>query len=106
MQEAWDELNAYLRGEEPRNNAASYRRSAGEQTEAAEREHLRADYATLEVRFAAPFEEVQRSYRKLLNKYHPDRNAQNVRQFELATEITKKINASFARIKEYESAGR
>ncbi len=95
MRDAWDELDAYLKGEERvRPEPAAPRDPA--------REALRQDYTNLEVPFGAPLEQVKKSYRRLLAVYHPDRNAANAEQLRLATEITKKINVSYRRIEEFE----
>ncbi len=91
MQDAWEELDSYLKGEErPERQAAA--------PPDPEREPLRQDYANLEVPFGAPFEQVKKSYRRLLAAYHPDRNAGDAEKLRLATEITKKINVSYQRI--------
>ena len=97
MQEAWEELDGYLRGEErkPRQQPEWDPRLAA-------REHLRQDYANLEVSFGAPLDEVHRSYKRLLVMYHPDKNAGDARRQQMATEITQKINASFHRIRDFE----
>jgi DnaJ-class molecular chaperone len=107
--EAWEELEAYLRDDAPPPGDGSrgdrgWERGTKAETEAREaaRQHLRTDYANLEVEFAAAFADVRKSYRKLLVKYHPDRNALDPEKFRIATEITKKINASFQRIREFE----
>ena len=95
MQDAWDELDAYLRGEERKRAEPSAR--ADPRLEA-----LRQDYANLEVPLGAPWETVKKSYRRLLTAYHPDRNAADPERLRLATEITKKINVSYRRIEEFE----
>ncbi len=94
VREAWEELDRYLKGEQqppPRPPRAD-----------PELEALRQDYANLEVPFGAPFDEVRKSYRRLLAAYHPDRNAADPERLRLATEITKKINVSYRRIEELE----
>jgi DnaJ-domain-containing protein 1 len=96
--EAWEELDAYLRDEE----LSGRSRKPEWDARAAARQHLRTDYANLEVGFAAPFEEVQKAYRKLLVRYHPDRNASDPEKLRIATEITQRINASFQRIRDFE----
>jgi DnaJ like chaperone protein len=109
MQDAWDELNDYMdkdkepgkeqsRGSRPSGQKQSYESYSREK----ERETIRKDYANLEVAFGAPFEEVKKAYKKLLIIYHPDRNADNAEKLKMSTEITKKINESFKRIKDFE----
>jgi len=95
MQDAWEELDAYLRDEEQERPAPAGPPDSG-------REALREDYANLEVPFGSPFEHVKKSYHRLLAAYHPDRNAGDPEKLRLATEITKKINVSYHRIEELE----
>ena len=98
MREAWDELNDYLNDEKPERDS-SVERSSGELMA---REHLRGDYANLEVPFGSPYEKVRSAYKKMLITYHPDRNADDPERLRVGTEITKKINVSFQRIKKFE----
>ena len=98
MRSAWEELNAFLDDddfEEPRRRSpdpfADHRREA-----------LRQDYANLEVPYGAPFAEVKKAYKRLLRRYHPDRNAGDPEAFRIATEITKKMNVSYRRIRDIE----
>ncbi len=107
MKEAWDELNAYLDGEEDtRSEGSAQQRSqdssgASEDRNRGEMDHLREDYAILEVPFGAPFEQVKRAYKKMLRRYHPDRHSSDPEKLKLATEITTKINESYNRIKSF-----
>ena len=98
MREAWKELNDYLSDEGPGNDSSADRPS----DELAARDHLREDYANLEVPFATSYDLVRRSYKKLMGTYHPDRNAGDPERLRVATEITKKINVSFHRIRAFE----
>ena len=85
---AWDELNDYL-GAAPRRPSLPP-------------ESLRADYANLEVPFGADIETVRRSYKRLVLSYHPDRHADHPEKVRVATEITKKVNESFERIRSWQ----
>lgn len=110
MQEAWDELNAYL-SEDERYRSKTTGQKAEERDRADRKTHqemesLRQDYANLEVSFGAPFEEVKRSYKKLLRRYHPDRHSSDPEKLKLATEITTKINESYNRIKIFKQSHR
>jgi DnaJ-domain-containing protein 1 len=99
MQDAWEELDAYLNDKErPRSERDEPERPANPETEV-----LRQDYANLEVPFGAPFEQVKKSYRRMMAAYHPDRNAQDPQRLRLATEITQKLNASYRRIETHEA---
>jgi DnaJ-domain-containing protein 1 len=65
-------------------------------------EYLRQHYKNLEVPFGAPFPEVSNRYRELIRRYHPDRFASaGPEKLETATEIIKRLNASYKSIKEY-----
>ena len=105
MRAAWEELNEYLEEDEL---PAGDRDSSGSRYRDPfldrEREPLRQDYANLEVPFAAPFAEVRRSYKLLMQRYHPDRNADDAEKLRVANEIAKKINASYRRIRDFEEA--
>lgn len=122
MQEAWNELNAYLNGEEGYHSQGSSRysqfnsqrdrsqdddtRRRNEHASQGKNENLREDYANLEVPAGASFEQVKRSYKKMLRRYHPDRHFTDPEKLKLATEITTKINESYNRIKSRDQRSR
>lgn len=56
-------------------------------------------YATLEVSPNASFEEIEKAYRKMARKYHPDRY-QNAEDRETATKVMSVINASYTFLKQ------
>ena len=104
---AWDELNDYLGTDRretgsgsPRGSGRSYGRGA--RSSPLPPESLRPDYANLEVPFGADIETVRRSYKRLMLHYHPDRHAGNPEKLRVATEITKKVNESFERIRSFQ----
>jgi DnaJ-domain-containing protein 1 len=113
MQEAMDELDDYLN--EGKENTAGKKsnktsssknyRSSGNSgyssRKNSEMENLKQDFANLEVLFGSPLAKVKASYKKLLRQYHPDKHADDPEKLKIATEITKKINASYNRIKAY-----
>jgi len=94
LQEAWEELDDYMRTgtekERPREQAQA--RKPADET-------LRQDYANLEVPFGADIETVRASYKRLIMRYHPDKQAGAPEKQRVALEITKKINESFERIR-------
>jgi DnaJ-domain-containing protein 1 len=51
----------------------------------------------------APFPEVKTSYRRLLLKYHPDRNSGSPEMTRRATETSARINAAYQIIEAYEA---
>ena len=98
FKDAWIELEDYLkkRKSEFRSSDRSKQR---EETHTTGFEHLRHDYENLEVNFGASQEDVSRAYKKLMKKYHPDNYPENSEKHKLATEITKKLNNSYQKIK-------
>jgi len=95
LEEAWKELDEYLRTGRDAPRASG----PGSRARPAPDESLRKDYANLEVPFGAEMEEVKRSYKSLILRYHPDRFASDAEKQRVALEITKKINQSFERIR-------
>ena len=101
--EAWEELEAYM------NSGGSDAPTATAADSAPARpvpEYLRKDFRNLEVPFGAPLGEVRRSYKRLMAAFHPDRHSSDPERFRTATEVTKKLNQSFQRIRaHYEMTG-
>jgi DnaJ-domain-containing protein 1 len=93
---AWDELNGYLGAD------ASGGRRGESARGGSPPESLRADFANLEVPFGADGETVRRSYKRLVLHYHPDRHGGDPEKLRVATEITKKVNESFERIRSFQ----
>ncbi|MEN6399771.1 MAG: J domain-containing protein [Rectinema sp.] len=52
----------------------------------------------------APFSEVRSAYKKLLFKYHPDRNNTSPEALKKATETTTRINTAYQIIETYEES--
>jgi DnaJ-domain-containing protein 1 len=98
LQEAWEELDDYMRTgtekERPRPG-----KDDGPRTPKPADESLRHDYANLEVPFGSDIETVRASYKRLIMRYHPDKQAGDPEKQRVALEITKKINESFERIR-------
>ena len=104
---AWDELDDFLDADDPASGAGGAGRrqyrpgGTGTDHTAAKkdpRDHLRADYETLEVAFGAPMSDVKRAYKRLMQTHHPDRFANEPRQQAAATRKAVRINAAYARI--------
>jgi hypothetical protein len=108
MQAAWNELEDFL------NDKGDTAGPSGEDADGRfqdpfierRRETLRRDYGNLEVPFGASLEAVKKSYKNLLRRYHPDKNADDPEKLRTATEITKKINISYRRIRDFEESQR
>ncbi|MFP4363879.1 MAG: J domain-containing protein [Spirochaetia bacterium] len=113
MADAWDELNDYLNRDSNSGSSQqsrheySYQKSYQRTTGASgPPQELAQDYKNLEVSFGTNFDEVRKSYKVLIRKYHPDRFSNDPDRLKAATEIAKKINYSFQRIKQYHETGK
>jgi len=53
-------------------------------------------YANLEVPYGSSFNDIKKSYRTLLKKYHPDLHLNNNQDRENAEKITLKLNQAFS----------
>jgi DnaJ-domain-containing protein 1 len=108
VEDAWQELDDFMKGGTGESRARGERPRTGPQPRpSGPDESLRKDYANLEVPFGSSIDEVRASYKRLILRYHPDRQAGDSERQRVALEITKKINASFERIRAYhDSSGR
>lgn len=61
-------------------------------------------YRYLGVAPFAPFTEVRTAYKKLLFKYHPDRNNETPEALKRATETTTRINTAYQIVETYEES--
>jgi hypothetical protein len=107
LQDAWEELDEYMRTGSNTSKARSSGRG-GHQSARPQRpvdESLRQDYANLEVPFGSDIETVKQSYKRMMLKYHPDRFGREPEKQKIALEMTKKINASFERIRSHHEGG-
>lgn len=100
--EAWAELDDFLG-----TDAHDFSGTKSESTDNNRQPHpstasstLARDYANLEVTPSANLEEIRKSYKRLLNKYHPDRFGDDPEKQSIATEVTAKLNESYHRIVE------
>ncbi|NBC29438.1 MAG: hypothetical protein GVY29_05530 [Spirochaetes bacterium] len=104
--EAWDELEGFMRGTnydgEPGDRHGRSSSEGG--TRGRVPNELERDFRNLEVPIGAPWRDVQRAYKHQLAQYHPDRFASNPKKYATATEITKQVNYSYHRLKQYYSA--
>lgn len=102
MQKAWEELETYMNEEEPASGPRSTPTGIGTGLP----DYLRKDFRNLEVPFGAPLTDVRKSYKALMTAFHPDRHSADPEKFRTATEVTKKLNQSYQRIRtHYESSG-
>ena len=103
---AWEELEDYIREGAPSN--AGGRAAAdgtgtrpGGPAEQLRTEQLRRDFRNLEVPVGAPIESVRRNYKRLMAAFHPDRHSADPEKLRTATEVTKRLNESYTRIRDY-----
>jgi len=67
---------------------------------------LRELYAQLEVPLGAPFEEVKKSFRRLMRKYHPDLHAGNPQKHKTATQLTMSLTQAYNELEQHLTGGR
>jgi len=97
LDEAWAELEQYLRSE--------IQDSTGSSTRSAEvPREVRQAFFDLEVPVGSKLEEVRRSYRRLLLRYHPDRHESDQERRRTAIEITQRLSMAYSRITAYYSS--
>ena len=62
-------------------------------------------YKTLGLTYGAPMKEVKATYKKLLLRYHPDRNSGTPEEQKRATEISARINSAYQTIETWTTTG-
>jgi DnaJ-domain-containing protein 1 len=67
---------------------------------------LRELYAQLEVPMGASFEEVKKSFRRLMRKYHPDLHAGNPAKQKTATQLTMSLTQAYNELELHLTGGR
>jgi hypothetical protein len=105
LQEAWEELDDYMRTGTERERRKEQARDSSQARRPAD-EALRRDYATLEVPFGSDIETVRASYKRLILLHHPDRQGGDPERQKAALETTKRINESFERIRSRQESPR
>jgi DnaJ-domain-containing protein 1 len=59
---------------------------------------LRELYAQLETPYGATFDEVKKSFRRLMRKYHPDLHVKNPKKHKAATELAMQLTTAYNEI--------
>lgn len=95
-QAAWQELEDFMRSD-----STAARPSAERSDDAPMPATLRKDFRNLEVPIGAPLSEVRKAYKRLMATFHPDRHSADPEKLRTATEVTKKLNQSFQRIRTF-----
>ena len=67
---------------------------------------LRELYAQLEVPYGAPFEEIKKSFRRLMRKYHPDLHIGNPQKHKTATQLTMSLTQAYNELEQHLTGGR
>jgi DnaJ-domain-containing protein 1 len=67
---------------------------------------LRELYAQLEVPYGAPFDEVKKSFRRLMRKYHPDLHVGDPVKHRTATQLTMSLTQAYNELEVHLSGGR
>lgn len=67
---------------------------------------LRELYAQLEVPYGAPFDEVKKSFRRLMRKYHPDLHLGNPQKHKTATQLTMSLTQAYNELEIHLVGGR
>jgi len=67
---------------------------------------LRELYAQLEVPYGAPFDEVKKSFRRLMRKYHPDLHIGNPLKHKTATQLTMALTQAYNELELHLVGGR
>ena len=62
---------------------------------------LRDLYAQLEVPYGSDFDEVKKSFRRLMRKYHPDLHAGNPEKQKVATQLTMSLTQAYNELEQY-----
>jgi hypothetical protein len=105
--EAYEELNEFLRGEKPENKGKNtWEEKTGKKSEEKQRSKkvppsLVKDFEELGLEADASAEECKEAYKKLLKKHHPDKHHGHPGNLKKATEKTAKINAAYDRIEKW-----
>jgi DnaJ-domain-containing protein 1 len=67
---------------------------------------LRELYQQLEVPYGADFDEVKKSFRRLMRKYHPDLHAGNPEKQKVATQLTMSLTQAYNELEVHLVGGR
>ena len=65
------------------------------------RDKIAKYYKVLDLPVGAPFEDVKKSYRKLMRKYHPDRHVGNAKKQKAATELSMRVTEAYKELEDH-----
>lgn len=110
FQSIFEDLERELRDEQGRDGSTGGRRtsssSASSAAKSSDQKTIRDYYANLEVPYGADMKTVKKSYRRLMQKYHPDRYANDPEMEELATELSQELSQAYKAVQAYNEHGR
>ncbi|MGM0556947.1 MAG: J domain-containing protein, partial [Myxococcota bacterium] len=97
FQSIFEDLERELRDEQGRDGSTGGRRESSRtrSTKSSDQKTIRDYYANLEVPYGADMKTVKKSYRRLMQKYHPDRYANDPEMEELATELSQELSQAY-----------
>ena len=109
-----DELDKELERRKQRREQEAKERDARDRAESRAREQrkrprpptpsqekrMRELYAQLETPYGAPLEEVKKSFRRLMRKYHPDFHVQNPKKHKAATALSMELTRAMSELEE------
>ena len=104
--EAWDELEQYLRGESDAppsgvRPGSGARPGQATHTRTSVPSDIRQAFHDLELKPGASPIEIRSAYRRLLLQYHPDRFHSDAERAQTAAEITQRISLAYKRLNSY-----
>ena len=107
FQSIFEELERELRDEQGRDGSTGGHRKKNHtnQAKSSDQKTIRDYYANLEVPYGADMKTVKKSYRRLMQKYHPDRYANDPEMEELATELSQELSQAYKAVQAYKEHG-
>lgn len=90
----------------PKREPKSERRAPPTGTPPLTDKRLRELYAQLEVPYGAPFDDVKKSFRRLMRKYHPDLHIGNPTKHKTATQLTMTLTQAYNELEQHLVGGR
>jgi DnaJ-domain-containing protein 1 len=109
FQSIFEDLEREIRDDKGRDGSTGGRRKAGSSSnssKSSDQKTIRDYYANLEVPYGADMKTVKKSYRRLMQKYHPDRYANDPEMEELATELSQELSQAYKAVQAYNEHGR
>jgi DnaJ-domain-containing protein 1 len=84
-----------------RPSSSSQGRSAGGFPFQRKDDKIAAYYKVLDLPYGASYDEVKKSYRQLMRKYHPDRHVSHPKKQKAATELSMRVTQAYNALEEH-----